>query len=164
MFSREKKINLKYSRLALLLEIASWLLVVGILVYVLQVYAGLDGSIPAVFGKNGEVLEMKPKQVVLMQPIIAVFVYIVLTAIGIVFRRAVVPGEEYPVLERVLLSILGIKCVYLLYKLGNCYYVLNSLPAPIWLRILLAVALVFIVAAAVFSGIKQVKTSSVTVE
>lgn len=164
MFFREKKINLKYSRFALLLELASWLLVVGILVYVLQVYNGLGDSIPAVFGKNGEVLEMKPKQVVLMQPIIAVFVYIVLTAIGIVFRRAVVPGEEYPVLERVLLAVLGIKCIYLVYKLANCYYVLNLLPVPIWLRVLLAAAWVSVISASVFSCIKQAKRPTVPTE
>ena len=46
-------------------------------------------------------------------------------------RLLFLPGEEYPVLERVLLGILGVKCVYLAYKLGKCYFVLSQRPVQI---------------------------------
>lgn len=154
MFSQDKKINMKYSRPALAMEVLSWLLMVGILVYVMQVYSSLGDTVASAFGKDGAVLEWKPKQVVLMQPIAAVFVYIVLTAIGIVFRRAVLPGEEYPVLERVLKAILEAKCVYLLYKLGKCYFILNELPTPLWLYAVLAAALAAVVVLAVISCVR----------
>lgn len=158
MFStHDKTINMKYSRPALILEILSWLLVVGILVYVVQVYSTLDSTVAATFGPGGEVLEYKPKQVVLMQPIYSIFIYIVLTAIGIVFRRAVVPGEEYPVLERVLLAILGGKCIFLVYKLGKCFFVLNQLPTPPWLGIAFAAAGAALLAFTVYSCLKQTK-------
>ena len=158
MFSREKTINMKYSRAALALEVLSWLLVVGILVYVLQIYAGLGEAVAAAFGESGEVLEYRPKQVVLMQPIAAVFAYIVLTGIGIVFRRAVVPGEEYPILERVLLAVLGVKCVYLIYKLGKCFFVLNELPTPLWLYVALAAALAAVIVFALLSCLRCART------
>ncbi len=157
MFQRDKKINMKYSRSALILEVLSWLLVVGVLVYVIQVYPSLGDTVATSFGANGQASEWGAKAVVLMQPIAAVFVYIVLTGIGVVMRRAVLPGEEYPVLERVLLAVLGVKCVYLAYKLGKCYFVLGQRPVPLWLDLAFVAVLLMIVALCICACIKRGK-------
>lgn len=154
MFKRDTKLMLKYSRTAAVLEVLGWVLMAAVLIYSIQAYSSLGDSIATAFDSRGVPTEWKAKAAALMHPITAVFVYIVLTGIGIIVRRAVSPDEDYPILRRVLIALLCAKAEYLLYELAATYFTMSQQPAPALLKVLFVVAEFITVLLTVFSCIR----------
>lgn len=154
MFKRQTKIILKYSRVAIVLEVACWLLLAALLIYTMQMYGSLGETIAVSFDSHGAPIVWKAKAAALVHPIFAIFFYIVLTGAGIIIRRSVSPDEGYPILRRALISILCVKAIYLIYELAYTYFTMSQIPVPASLKILFGLAVLAVILLTIFSCIR----------
>lgn len=149
---RREKLQLKYTRTALTLEIISWFLVVGMLILTVNLYSGLSATIPVSFSADGSVLSYGPKEGAVAGVVIAVIIYIILTGIGVVIRRSAPPDTPCPRLSAALTCIIVLKILYLLWETGRTYCRLSCIriwpfltPAAIGAGAVIILATVFMI-------------------
>ncbi|MBR3397531.1 MAG: DUF1648 domain-containing protein [Lachnospiraceae bacterium] len=118
---RREKLQLKYTRTALVLEILSWLLVVALLIVTLNLYSKLGDTIPTKFSPDGTVLAYGPRESAVAGVVIAVIVYIIITGIGVVIRRSAPPDTPCPRLSAALTCLLALKALFLAWEIGSTY-------------------------------------------
>lgn len=118
---RREKLQLAYTKPALVLEIISWVLVVALLIITVTLYSGLADTIPVSFSPDGSVLEYGPKEGAVAGTVITVIVYIILTGIGVVIRRSCPPDTPLPRLSAALTCLLALKAVYLAWEIGRTW-------------------------------------------
>lgn len=130
---RREKLQLKYTRTALVLEILSWLLVVALLIVTLNLYSKLGDTIPTEFSPDGSVLAYGPREGGVAGVVIAVIVYIIITGLGVVIRRSAPPDTPCPRLSAALSCVLALKALFLAWEIGRTYCRLSCIRIRPWL-------------------------------
>ena len=118
---RREKLQLKYTRPAIALEVASWLLVVGLLILTVNLYSRLEATIPVSFAPDGSVLSYGPRESAVAGVVIAVIIYIIVTGIGVVIRRNTPPDTPCPRLSAALTCVLALKALFLAWEICRTY-------------------------------------------
>ena len=145
----KKKIHLKYSVTALILEALGILALFAVLAYALQKYPALSDTVPRTFLPDGTPQEWTVREFSLVYPIFAVFIYVAVTGACLAARRAAPPDRPCPVLAVILNAFAAAKIWFLLYAFVRTFCVMSGMAAPGWLLPLLLAAFAATAAAAV---------------
>ena len=140
MFAKKKN-TLKYTPLALALEIAGVGLLMGVLVITVNHYPNVPDMIPKHFDIRGVADGWAGRQAALLMPLFAIYLYIILTGIGIIARRQQRPDDQQSVLVAALMMMLCGKVAVLVYACVRTYSVMHVQNMPIWSALILPVGL-----------------------
>ncbi|MGN1001142.1 MAG: hypothetical protein ACI4PC_00095 [Oscillospiraceae bacterium] len=151
-----KAIVLKYSHLSILIEVLGWLLIMAVLLTAVGLYPGIE-QFPTDFSEGGEVTGWTVREVAMARPIYAVIIFVIITGLGVIIRRAAPPDTPCPRLCAVLNVLQSCKLVYLAYTLVAVWYELHLMPVPTFL---LPIALMFCAALAVGCTVYLLRISS----
>jgi len=160
---RREKLQLKYTRPAIVLEILSWVLVIVLLILTVNLYSRLEGTIPVAFSPDGTPLSYGPRESAVAGVVIAIIVYIIITGLGVVIRRNTPPDTPCPRLSAALTCVLALKALFLAWETGRTYCRLSCMrrwpfldPAAVIAGIvIIAVTAVIILRITRASGLKQ---------
>jgi len=130
---RKKKIILKFTPLSIVLEVLALAALVAGLLVTDRLYPGLAETVPVKFAADGSVLETGVKEVTLLHPILAVFVYIILTCLNIIVRQSCPPDRPLPVVSIILDVAAVAKMLFLAYQSALTWYAMRLTAAPGWL-------------------------------
>ena len=160
MFGK-KEFTVKYTPAALILEAASAGLVVAILLLAADLYPGAPGAVPRHFSAGGAIDGWGERQAALIMPVLAVYLYLVLTGFGVIARRIPARGSGSQAgsgswspagrsgsqagsgsgaggaLPVVLMAVLCIKVVLLAYALPYTHSVMLAQALPAWASLIL---------------------------
>ena len=146
------RIRLKYTAAALTLEALGILALFAVLGCAVLRYPALGETVARSFAPDGTPTEWAVREYALVFPIFAVFVYVIVSAAGLVVRRAAPPDRPCPTLSVILNGVAAAKVVFLLYAFVRTRCAMSGVPAPGWLLPLMLVAFALVAAAAVFSA------------
>ena len=130
---RKKKIILKFTPLSIALEVLAFLALLAGLLITDRLYSALPETVPVAFAADGGVLRTGQKEVLLLHPILATFVYIIFTCINLIVRQSCPPDRPLPVLTLVLNAVSVAKALFLAYQSLLTWYALRLVPAPAFL-------------------------------
>lgn len=88
---RRKKLILKFTPLSIALEALAFLALAAGFLIMDRLYPGLPETVPTVFAPDGIVLGTAVKEVTLIHPILATFVFIILLCVNIIARQSCPP-------------------------------------------------------------------------
>ena len=132
-FFRKKKFILKFTPQDIALEALAFLALCVGLVVTDRLYPALPETVPAAFASDGSVLKTGLKEITLLHPILATFVYIILTCLNLIVRQSCPPDRPLPVLTLVLNAVSVAKALFLAYQSLLTWYALRLVPAPAFL-------------------------------
>ena len=148
---RDKKIVLKYTPAARALEALCFLLILALLYLAVTMYQSAPEDIPKSFDAMGAPVQWMTKETALLPPILAVFIYIIATGIGVILRRAAARNEPGGTLAAMLMIILCVKAVYLAYAIIRTYFAMGAERLPFWTSFVLPVGFGVTIAAGAWS-------------
>ena len=129
---RRKKLILKFTPLSIVLEALAFLVLNASFLIMDRLYPALPETVPTAFAPDGSVLGTGLKEVTLIHPIFAVFIFIILLCANIVVRQSCPPDRPLPVLRTVLDAVSVAKTLFLAYEAGRTWYAMSLRPAPAW--------------------------------
>ena len=132
MKNSNKRIILKYSPPALVLELVGVVLILSILYFTVTLYPGLHDSVPKQFSLSGAVTAWGSKQIALLWPMAAVYTYIVLTAVSLLIRRIPDENGHNTKISTTLMIILCAKIVFVVFALVSAYSTMLLRDMPSW--------------------------------
>ena len=153
MKNSSKRIILKHSPVAITLELVGFVLIILILYITISLYPGIQDTVPRFFSATGIITAWGAKQIALLWPMAAVYVYLVLTAASLLIRR--IPDEEghNSKISTTLMIILCTKIVFLVFAIVSAYSTLLVRDMPQWSILILPVGICI----TVLVGIKMVR-------
>jgi len=131
-FMRRRKLILKFTPRSVVLEVLAFLALLASLLFAERLYPGLAPVVPTKFAADGSVLATGVKELTLLHPILAVFVYVILFCVNIIIRQSCPPDRPLPVLTLVLDAIAAAKTLFLAWQAALTWYALRLRPAPGW--------------------------------
>lgn len=137
---RRKKLILKFTPLSIALEALAFLALAAGFLIMDRLYPGLPETVPTVFAPDGSALGTAVKEVTLIHPILATFVFIILLCVNIIARQSCPPDRPLPVLRILLGALSAAKTLFLAYEAGRTWYAMSLRPAPGWLLSVLIAA------------------------
>ena len=146
---RRKKIIMKFTPLSVALEVLALGALVAGLLFTDRFFPSLAETVPVKFAADGSVLETGVKEVTLIHPILATFVYIIVTCVNIIIRQSCPPDRPLPMLRIVLDAVAIAKILFLAYQSALTWFALHLQPSPGWLLRALIGAEALLAAAAV---------------
>ncbi len=129
---RRKKLILKFTPLSIALEALAFLALAAGFLIMDRLYPALPETVPTVFAPDGSVLGTAVKEVTLIHPILATFVFIILLCVNIIARQSCPPDRPLPILRTVLDAVSVAKALFLAYEAGRTWYAMSLRPAPGW--------------------------------
>ncbi|MDR3209753.1 MAG: DUF1648 domain-containing protein [Oscillospiraceae bacterium] len=138
---KDKKTVLTYTLAARVMELLGFLLLMTVMYVVALIYPDAPPELPTHFDANGLADAWDVKEIALQQPILAAFLYIVLTGVGVIIRRAVPRDNPGGALSAAMTTLLCAKAVYLAYAVLDTYYAVSGLREPRWLAFFLPAGL-----------------------
>ena len=129
---RRKKLILKFTPLSIALEALAFLALAAGFLIMDRLYPALPETVPTVFAPDGSVLGTAVKEVTLIHPILATFVFIILLCVNIIARQSCPPDRPLPILRTVLDAVSVAKALFLVYEAGRTWYAMSLRPAPDW--------------------------------
>ena len=135
------------------MELIGVALILSILYITVTHYPGLQDSVPRYFSLTGAITAWGAKQVALLWPMAAVYVYLVLTAGSLVIRRIPDEAGHNIKISVVLMMILCARIVFLVFALVSTYATMLIQDMPAWSIMILPVGICL----TVFVGIKMVR-------
>lgn len=138
---KDKGIIWKYAPTALVLEGIGVALILLVLFLTATLYPDAPNSVPRHFTAGGVIAEWGEKRLALLWPIAAVYVYLILTGVGLLVRRMPADGKTKDRLSMVLMLILCVKIVFLLFVLAGAYATMLAQDLPLWAAFILPVGI-----------------------
>ena len=129
---RRKKLILRFTPVSIALEALAFLALAAGFIIMDMLYPELPKTVPTAFSADGSVLATGLKEVTLIHPILATFVFIILLCINIIARQSCPPDRPLPVLSIVLNALPVAKMLFMVYEAGRSWYAMSLLPAPAW--------------------------------
>ena len=129
---RRKKLILRFTPLSIALEALAFLALAASFLIMDRLYPALPETVPTVFAPDGGVLRTGVKEVTLIHPILATFVFVILLCVNIIARQSCPPDRPLPVLRTVLDAVSVAKALFLVYEAGRTWYAMSLRPAPDW--------------------------------
>lgn len=144
---KQKKIVLKYTPAAMALEILSFALLIAMLLVIAMLYSETPEPAPRSFDLAGRITDWGPKVVALVTPIISTIIYVIISGIGLVFRRYVPENNQQGIMAAVLMLLLALKAEFMVYSLIETYAAIRAVDKLPGSTYILAVCLVLTIAA-----------------
>ena len=129
---RRKKLILKFTPLSIALEALAFLALAAGFLIMDRLYGALPETVPTAFAPDGSVLGTGVKEVTLIHPIFATFIFIVLLCVNIIARQSCPPDRPLPTLQTILNAVSVGKALFLAYEAGRTWYAMSLRPAPVW--------------------------------
>ena len=137
MKNSNKRIILKYSSPALVLELVGVVLILSILYFTVTLYPGLQDTVPKQFSIAGSITAWGSRQIALLWPMAAVYVYLVLTALSLLIRRIPDENGHNKKISTTLMMILCAKIVFMVFALVSTYSTMMICDMPSWSALIL---------------------------
>ena len=131
---RRKKLILRFTPVSIALEALAFLALAAGFIIMDMLYPELPKTVPTAFSADGSVLATGLKEVTLIHPILATFVFIILLCINIIARQSCPPDRPLPVLSIGLNALSVAKMLFLAYEAGRTWCAMSLRPAPAWKR------------------------------
>lgn len=152
---RRKKLILKFTPLSIALEALAFLALAAGFVVMDLLYPALPGTVPTAFSADGSVLSTGVKEVTLIHPIFATFIFIILLCINIIARQSCPPDRPLPKLRVILDLLSAAKILFLVYEAGRTWCAMSLIPAPGWMLYALIGAELIVVLSGVLLVMRQ---------
>jgi len=130
---RRKELILKFTPVSIALEALAFLALAAGFLIMGRLYPALPETVPTAFAPDGSVLATGVKEVTLIHPIFAAFVFILLLCINIIARQSCPPDRPLPTLRLVLGAVSVAKALFLAYEAGRTWCAMSLRPAPGWM-------------------------------
>ena len=130
---RRKKLILKFTPLSIALEALAFLALAACFLIIDLRYGALPETVPTAFAPDGGVLVTGAKEVTLIHPIFAAFVFLVLLCVNIIARQSCPPDRPLPTLQSILNAVSIGKALFLAYEAGRTWWAMSLRPAPAWM-------------------------------